>query len=100
MELKPKEYGSLFKVNLSTKSYEQIPSSFKLGGLDGLVSFNDRLFVTSGTTGELFTITNKERILVKSFEKGLADISIEDQILYAPFIFSKKIGTFKIKEEK
>lgn len=96
-DLKVDDYGSIYKVNLTTKFCSLIPSSYHLGGLDGLISTNDALLVSSNPTGELYTITKKERILVGTFEKGLADISMEGNTLYAPFIFSKKVSAYSLK---
>lgn len=96
-DLKVDDYGSIYKVSLFTKSFRKIPSSHHLGGLDGLVSLNNTLLVSSNPTGELFIITDKERVLIKSFEKGLADISISEETLFAPFIFSGKISSYSLK---
>lgn len=98
-DLKVDDYGSIYKVNLTTKSYSLIPSSYHLGGLDGLIGFNDALLVSSNPTGELYAITKKERVLVGTFEKGLADISMEGDTLYVPFIFSGKIATYTLTKE-
>lgn len=98
MKLTSKEYGSVYKLNLSSKSYKQISSSFKLGGLDGLSSDGNKLLVSSNVTGELFAITDKQKILIGTFDKGLADISIQNDTLYMPFLFNNKIVAYSLKE--
>lgn len=96
-QLTPEEYGSLYKVSLFDKSYSRIASATQLGGLDGITSINNGLLVSSNPTGELFAITDKERILVSTFDKGLADISMAGDTLYVPLLFSNKLAAYRLQ---
>ncbi|MFT5701103.1 MAG: hypothetical protein ACI8ZB_003992 [Desulforhopalus sp.] len=96
-ELTPEQYGSLYKVSLFDKSYSRISSATQLGGLDGITSINNGLLVSSNPTGELFAITDKERILVGTFDKGLADISMAGDTLYAPLLFTGKLAAYRLQ---
>lgn len=96
-ELTPEQYGSLYKVSLFDKSYSRISSATQLGGLDGITSINNGLLVSSNPTGELFAITDKERILVGTFVKGLADISMSGDTLYAPLLFTGKLAAYRLQ---
>lgn len=95
-DLVPEQYGSLYKISLLDKSYSVIPNGAKLGGLDGITALDNGLLVSSNLTGELFIVTDKERILVNTFPKGLADISMMAETLYAPYIFSEKVVAYHV----
>ncbi len=96
-ELTPEQYGSLYKIRLLDKSYSRIPNAIKLGCLDGIAGISNGLLVSSNPTGELFAITSTERILVSTFNKGLADITMDGDTLYAPFIFSSRVATYLLQ---
>ncbi|CAZ98614.1 carboxymuconolactone decarboxylase family protein [Zobellia galactanivorans] len=92
-------FGSMYSVNITNKSYQIITSAYKLGGLDGVTSVNNGYLVSSNTTGELFFINSNEKKLIGNFPKGLADISILDNLLYTPLIFSNKIQVYNLSTD-
>lgn len=98
---KKDEFGSVFKVDIATKSIQIIPSSYKLGGLDGLTSANDALLVSHFPAGEIYRITEKERTLLATVGTSSADIYMDEssQTLFVPFLFSDSIKSFKMVEE-
>ncbi|MBT2160621.1 carboxymuconolactone decarboxylase family protein [Zobellia barbeyronii] len=96
LELTPNQFGSMYKVNLKDKSLTIIKSAYQLGALDGLAAVKDGYLVTGGTVSDLFFINNNTKKLVGKFPKGLADISVENNVLYAPILFSNKIESFTL----
>ncbi|MBJ2175180.1 carboxymuconolactone decarboxylase family protein [Aureibaculum sp. A20] len=96
LELTPDKYGSLYKVNLKDKTATMIKSGYQLGALDGLAAVKDGYLVTGGTVSDLFFINDNAKQLVGTFSKGLADISILGNTLYAPILFSNKIESFSL----
>ncbi|MGR7814361.1 carboxymuconolactone decarboxylase family protein [Lacinutrix undariae] len=96
LSLTPEKFGSMYKVNLKDKTSTMIKSSYQLGTLDGLAAVKDGYLVTGGTVSDLFFINNDTRKRVGTFPKGLADISIEGNTLYAPILFSNKIEAFSL----
>lgn len=96
LELTPDKFGSLYKVSLKDKTFKMIKSGYQLGALDGLASVKDGFLVTGGTVSDLFFINDNTKTLVGTFPKGLADISIQGNTLYAPILFSNKIESFSI----
>lgn len=95
-DITPEQYGSLYKISLLDKTYGRVASTTHLGGLDGIAKIDNALLVGSNTTGELFAITDKERVLVATFDIGLADITMVDGILYTPLIFSNKVTAYRL----
>ncbi|MCL7764561.1 carboxymuconolactone decarboxylase family protein [Polaribacter sp. Z014] len=96
LELTPDKFGSLYKVNLKDKTATMIKSAYQLGALDGLAAVKDGYLVTSGIVSDLYFINNDTRKRVGTFPKGLADISIQGNTLYAPILFSNKIESFSL----
>ena len=80
----PKIQGSVYKINIPDKSVQLINSSYRLGGLDGVVKVGDKYIVTNNSGGELYAISDKERILLASFTSGIADLGSEGQTIYIP----------------
>ena len=96
LSLTPDKFGSMYKVNLIDKSFAMIKSSYRLGALDGLTAVKGGYLVTGGTVSDLFFINKDTRKRIATFPKGLADISIENNTLYAPILFSDKIESFSL----
>ncbi|WP_165749686.1 hypothetical protein [Cellulophaga sp. Z1A5H] len=96
LELTPDKYGSLYKVNLKDKTATMIKSAYQLGALDGLAAVKDGYLVTGGTVSDLFFINDTTKQLIGTFPKGLADMSILANTLYAPILFSNKIESFSV----
>jgi len=92
-------FGSMYAVDITNKSHYIIASAYKLGSLDGVASVHNGYLVSSNTTGELFLINSKEKKLIRNFPKGLADISIQNNLLYAPLIFSNKIQVYNLSTD-
>ncbi|MDN3620684.1 carboxymuconolactone decarboxylase family protein [Polaribacter undariae] len=99
LSLTPDKYGSVYKVDLIDKSFAMIKSSYQLGALDGLTAVKDGYLVTGGTVSDLFFINDETRKKIGTFPKGLADINIENNTLYAPILFSNKIESFSLPRD-
>lgn len=93
------KYGSMYKVNLKDKLFSMLKSSYQLGALDGLAVVKEGYLVTGGTVSDLFFINDSTKKLVGTFPKGLADISIHGNTLYAPILFSDKIESFSLPKD-
>jgi len=94
------EYGSVYKINLNTKEIKRIDSSYKLGGLDGLVSYENGYIISHFPAGEIYYITEKERRLVGNVDVSSADIGIDNDTatLFIPFLFNNKVSAYQIVE--
>lgn len=99
LSLTADKYGSMYKVNLKDKTFSMLKSSYQLGALDGLAVVKDGYLVTGGTVSDLFFINDNTKKLVGTFPKGLADISIQGNTLYAPILFSDKIESFSLPKD-
>ncbi|MFC6268152.1 carboxymuconolactone decarboxylase family protein [Frigoriflavimonas asaccharolytica] len=99
LSLTADKYGSMYKVNLKDKTFSMLKSSYQLGALDGLAVVKEGYLVTGGTVSDLFFINDNAKKLVGTFPKGLADISIQGNTLYAPILFSDKIESFSLPKD-
>ncbi len=99
LSLTPEKFGSMYKVNLKDKTFSMLKTTYQLGALDGLVAVKDGYLVTGGTVSDLFFVNDSTRKKIASFPKGLADISIENNTLYAPILFSDKIESFSLPKD-
>ncbi|NCD35112.1 MAG: hypothetical protein EOL87_17065 [Spartobacteria bacterium] len=97
-DLSPEKYGSLYRVNINDKSVSLIPTSYQLGRLDGITAINNGLVASHHPAGELYFITDKERVLLGHIADGLADIGSDSRLntLYAPLMLDDKIIAYKI----
>ncbi|WP_375748999.1 SMP-30/gluconolactonase/LRE family protein [Vibrio sp. HN007] len=97
-QFKPEEFGSVYKIDLVSKSVSLMNSSYRLGGLDGVTELNGTLVVSHFPAGEIYQITDNERILLGKVDASAADISIDDSsdTLFIPFLFNGKVAAYKI----
>nr|WP_320118893.1 antibiotic biosynthesis monooxygenase [uncultured Marinifilum sp.] len=91
----PQIPGSVYKVNIATKNIELMASGFQIGGLDGVTKVGENYIVTNNSGGELLVINNKERILLGTLPRGIADLDSEDQTIYVPN-FGGTVTAFKL----
>ena len=92
------EFGSAYRINLTDKSTTLINSSYKLGGLDGVVTLDGVFIISHFPAGEIYKVTDKERILLGTLETSSADIGIDEQqkMIFVPFLFKNKVAAFKV----
>lgn len=93
-EWKPKDFGALYNIDITSKKVELITSSDKKGVFDGVTSINGTLLASSNPTGQLFTFTNSESYLIDTSIKGLADINSDGTTIYAPYFYDNKLVAF------
>ncbi|MDV7186392.1 antibiotic biosynthesis monooxygenase [Lutibacter sp. TH_r2] len=91
--------GSVYRVNIASKSIKPIPSGHQLGVLDGVVAYKNGFLVSAPMAKEVYYLTENESTLLKSFPFGPADINIDGDNLYLPYIFADKIASYKIENE-
>lgn len=94
-EWKPKNYGSLFKINIQNKKLEKIISSNKKGVFDGIIEINGVLVASSNPTGQLFSFDGDKSYLLDATNKGIADINTDGETIYAPYLFDNKLVAFQ-----
>lgn len=96
--LKPEQYGSLFKIDLSNKSVKVIDSAIRLGAIDGVVKFKRGVIASDPMHGKIFYVTDYKKELILESKTSNADIGIdhEAQVLYVPSLFHNKIAAYKI----
>ncbi len=99
-DFSPKDYGSVYKISLADKSITVVKDGDKVGGLDGIEKFNNGFLVSSNPNGELYSINKSGRSLVGALEKGIADIDVSENTLYAPFLFGNKLIAYNLVPEK
>ena len=92
--------GSVYRVNIASKYIKPIPSGHQLGVLDGVVAYKNGYLVSAPMAKEVYYLTENERTLLKSFPFGPADINIDGENLYLPYIFGDKIASYKIEKEQ
>ncbi|WP_298364348.1 antibiotic biosynthesis monooxygenase [uncultured Lutibacter sp.] len=92
--------GSVYRVNIATKEVKAIPSGHQLGVLDGVVAYKNGFLVSAPMVKEIYYLTENERTLLRSFPFGPADINIDGDNLFLPYIFGDKIASYKIVKEK
>ncbi|WED23374.1 hypothetical protein L3Q72_19225 [Vibrio sp. JC009] len=97
-QFKPEEFGSVYKIDLATKSVTLMNSSYRLGGLDGVTEFNGSLIVSHFPAGDIYQVTDSERVLLGKVDVSAADISVDDSsdTLFIPFLFNGKVAAYKI----
>jgi len=88
--------GSVYKVNISDKGVTLINPSYQLGGLDGIVKVGNNYVITNNSGGELYAISDKERLLLGSFSRGIADLGSEGQTIYIPN-FAGTVSSYSLK---
>ena len=91
----PQISGSVYKVDIESKDVKLMPTSYQLGGLDGVTKIGDNYIVTNNSGGELYAVNNKERILLGTLPRGIADLDSEDQTIYVPN-FGGTVTAFKL----
>lgn len=98
--LTKEQYGAVYKIHLRNKSITMIAGTEKLGGLDGIVEYKGKLLVTNFSDGELYQISDTQKILVKTLEISSADIGIDkkSKTLFVPYLFKGKVSAYTIKE--
>ncbi len=94
----PQTPGSVYKVNMADKSVEIIKSGFHLGGLDGVTKVGDKYIVTNNSGGELYAVSDKERMLLGTLGRGIADLCAEGNTIYVPN-FTGTVNSFTVKSE-
>ncbi|WP_422092059.1 antibiotic biosynthesis monooxygenase [Tenacibaculum ovolyticum] len=96
--LKPEQYGSLFKVNLSDKSVNVIKSSERMGVIDGVVKFKKGVIVSDPMNGKIYYVDNYKKELIYDAAGSNADLGIDhkNQVLYVPSLFHNKLGAYRI----
>lgn len=94
----PKIPGSVYKIDIPSKSIELIKSSYQLGGLDGVAKVGEKYIITNNSGGELYAISDKERILLASLGKGIADLCADGQKVFIPN-FAGTISSYTLKSE-
>lgn len=92
---KPEDFGSLYRVNITSKKVELIESSNKKGVLDGVTKINGVLLASSNPTGQLFTFDNQKSYLIDASSKGIADINTDGETIYAPYLFDNKLVAYQ-----
>lgn len=94
------EYGSAYKIILQDKAISLIAPSYKLGGLDGVVAYQNDLLISHFPAGEIYKITNKERILIGTVTPSSADIGIDKKssMLFIPFLLKNKVAAYQLSE--
>jgi len=88
--------GSLYQFKPNQKSLSVIPTGFELGNLDGIALAGSSLYVSDWISGELFKLNNKERTLLLTLPKGLADIAVAKDTLYTPRMMENKVTAWAI----
>ncbi len=99
-DFSPNDYGSVYKINMTDKSFKLLKNGEKVGGLDGVEKFNNGYLVSSFPNGELFSIREDGRSLVASLPKSIADIGIKGNTLFAPYLLNNKIIAYDLVPEK
>jgi|GEM_PF-175527 len=91
----PDDFGSLFKIDLTTKSVTVMPASVKKGGYDGVIEFNGALVTSSNPSGQILGFDGQQGYLIDSTDKGVADINTDGETLYAPYLLNNKLSAFQ-----
>ncbi len=94
----PKIPGSLYEVNIADKKVKLINTSYRLGGLDGVVKVGNKYIVTDNAGGKLYAVSETERILLSSLTPGIADLGVEGQTIYIPY-FAGTVSSYSVKTE-
>jgi len=68
----------------------------ELGNLDGLAKHNNTLYVSDWISGALFKIENGNSHKIAALKPGLADITAEDSVLFAPFMMDGQVRAWGI----
>lgn len=102
-ELKPNEYGSLYRVNLTDKSVNLIGSAEKIGLVDGVQKYQKGHLVSGPMQGKVFYVDSHsaditDRTIIGEVEGGIADIAFDSSMdtLYAPILFANKLAAYRI----
>lgn len=89
--------GSLYRLNITTKTLAVVPGGYQLGNLDGIVVDGDNILVSDWITGTLYQLTGNERCTRMQLEPGLADIGSTNGILYTPMMQSNTLSAWQLR---
>lgn len=101
--LTPDIYGSVYRINRTTREIELIDTGKKLGALDGVVPMGDGYVITDPFNGSLYYLSDEEKILMGSVQGGAADIGYdvdEPSVIYVPLLFAGKIAAYNVVDEE
>ena len=97
--LRPGNFGTIYKVSYTDKSIEPIKITESLGVWDGLTKYKVGLLGSSPASGEIWYFKNGEKNIIATLEKGPADFGIDmkQNIIYIPFLFNNKVIAYQVK---
>lgn len=99
-KLDPEELGAMYAVNIADKSITQIPSTDKMGSIDGIVELEGGLISTDPLAGKMFYTALGQTEIISNIG-GAADIGadIKTGIIYTPFLFENKVTAYTLVKE-
>lgn len=102
LDLRPDQYGSLYRISLTDKSVKPIHSAWKICPIDGVVAFEDGVIISDPMAGKLIYVTEeKNTVLLDGIKGEIADIGIdsEKQIIYAPLMVGNKVVAYQVNKK-
>ncbi len=100
--------GSIYEINThaqhsnnkknknSQPSLKLVSAAKGIGNLDGLASSKNSLYVSDWITGALFKVKNNKHTQVLKLKPGLADISTQGDVLFAPLMMDGVVRAWRI----
>ncbi len=90
------DYGSIFEVNISTKAYNKLLSSYRIAPITSVAPYQDGYIINSSQTGEFYFINSKNRVHLNFDKKGVGDIFVQGDTIYLTLLFQNQVEAYKI----
>lgn len=90
--------GSLYQYKPAEQTLTVIEGGKDIGNIDGIVAYQNKLYISDWISGALYKIENGQRSKIKQMAQGLADIGIDPNgTIYAPMMMTNTIDALQDK---
>ncbi len=87
--------GSLYSLDTDSQTLTPVSYGYQLGNLDGVVSINDKTYISDWISGDIYELFDNQRIKVLSPGSGVADIGAHDNMVFAPMMHNGQLIAWK-----
>jgi len=88
--------GSIYTLNIKSPVLVKVKGADQLGNLDGLVQYNNAIYVSDWMTGAMFKIEGGKSSEVITLKPGLADIGRAGSILLTPSMHDGQLTAWEL----
>ncbi len=89
--------GSLMAVSLTDRAVSPVDGGNELGNIDGIAEIDGTLLVSDWVKGSLYAVSDSgDRVNLRQFESGIADIGAHGTMLYVPSMLSGSVQAYEV----